>query len=295
MSNGSVGAGIGLRTGHYDRILASGVRAACAEVVSENFLDRGGRPMKVLERVRRDIPIILHGVGMSLGSLDPLDQAYLRRLARLARSTDPLTISDHLCFSSVNGNRAYDLWPLPYTDEAIRHVSQRIRQAQDHLGRRICIENVSSYVTFHESHMTEEQFLAAVLEEADCECLLDVNNVFVTAHNHGLDPRNYVDGIPAQRVKYYHLAGHTDYGTHILDDHGSAVPDVVWQLYEYTLGRIGPRPTIVEWDSNLPSLDEVEAQAASAQRRLEAFAARRSTDRHTPSPSTVLPREVAAP
>lgn len=288
MSNGSVGAGLGLRPGHYDRILERGVRAECAEVVSENFIDRGGRPRKVLERVRQDIPVILHGVGMSLGSVDPLDEDYLSRLASLAAWTEPMTISDHLCFSSIDGNRAYDLWPLPYTEEAIRHVSGRIMRAQDFLGRRICIENVSSYVTYRDSRMAEEDFLAAVLDEADCECLLDVNNVFVSARNDGFDPQRYIATLPAQRVRYYHLAGHSDYGTHLLDDHGSAVGEAVWRLYEYALEQVGPRPTIVEWDSNLPSLEQVEAQTSLAQKRLDDVALRAEV--RSPSPATTFER-----
>lgn len=271
MSNANIGAGIGLRVGHYDQLLRRGVRAECAEIVSENFMDRGGRPHAVLERVRGDIPVIAHGVGLSLGSLDALPESYVRSLKDLVHRIEPLFVSDHLCFSSVAGKRAYDLWPLPHTEEAIRHVSQKIRQAQDLLGRTIAIENVSSYVSYKESQMPEQEFLRAVLEEADCLCLLDVNNIYVSAKNHEFSAEEYIDCIPHERVAYYHLAGHSDFGTHLLDDHGSAVPESVWKLYDYALRRIGPKPTIVEWDSRLPSLNEVEEQAQCAQLKLESF------------------------
>ncbi len=269
MSRQSIGAGIGLRVGHYDQILQRGVQAECAEIVSENFMDRGGRPHAVLERVRGDMPVIAHGVGLSLGSVDVLQEGYVRSLKDLVHRVDPLFVSDHLCFSSVSGERAYDLWPLPHTEEAIRHVSQKIRQVQDILGRTIAIENVSSYVGYQQSQMSEQESLRAVLEAADCLCLLDVNNIYVNARNHGFSAKAYIDGIPRERVAYYHLAGHSDYGTHLLDDHGSAVPESVWELYDYALRTLGPKPTIVEWDSHLPSLNGLEEQAQRAQLKLE--------------------------
>jgi uncharacterized protein len=261
-------AGLGLRAGHYDVILERGLRADCAEAISENFMNRGGRPRAVIERVRREMPVILHGVGLSIGSVDPLDQDYLDQLARLAQETEPLFVSDHLCFGSVDGDRAFDLWPLPYSEEAIHHVTRRVLDVQERLKRRIVLENVSSYVTYRSSEMEEVEFLSSILERADCLCLLDINNVFVSASNLGYSAREFLQQIPPARVAYYHLAGHTDLGTHLLDDHGSAVPDSVWDLFEIALGIIGARPTIIEWDSKLPGLLTVEAEAAKAKLRL---------------------------
>jgi uncharacterized protein len=259
--------GLGLRAGHYAKILERGLRAECAEAISENFMNRGGRPQALLERVRREMPVIVHGVGLSIGSVDELDADYLTQLVELARNVEPLYVSDHLCFGSVDGQRAYDLWPLPYTEEAIGHVAERVCAVQERLGRRLVLENVSSYVTYRSNEMNEADFLSSVLERADCLCLLDINNVFVSASNLGYDAVEYLKAIPPDRVAYYHLAGHTDYGTHLLDDHGSAVPDAVWALYSEALTIIGPRPSIVEWDSNLPSLETVEAEVEKAQLR----------------------------
>ncbi len=262
-------AGFGLRVGHYDDILNSPLEADCAEIVTENFMGRGGRPSAVLRRAQEQVPLILHGVGMSLGALDPLDTEYLRGLGQLISQTDPLFVSDHLCFSSVDGQRAYDLWPLPYTEEALQHVSARIAEVQDRLGRQIAIENVSSYISYQDSELQEHEFLKAVVEEADCLCLLDINNVFVSSRNHGFDPKEYIKTIPPERVAYYHLAGHSDMGTHLLDDHGSPVPDAVWELYDYAITSLGPRTSIIEWDSRLPSMERLVQEAKSARQALQ--------------------------
>lgn len=256
--------GFGLRVQHYAEILQRGVRADLCEALTENFMGRGGRPLAVLERVRRDVPLTLHGVSLSLGGMDELSTPYLDELDELCRRFEPLLVSDHLCFASVGGHRAYDLWPLPYTEEALEHVSRRVQAVQDRLGRRLCLENVSSYVEFHASSLTEWQFLSELCERADCLLLLDVNNVYVSARNHGFDPLLFLDALPAARVAQLHLAGHEDCGTHLLDDHGAPVADAVWTLYRHVRRRLGALPTLLEWDENLPSLQDLEQECSRA-------------------------------
>jgi uncharacterized protein (UPF0276 family) len=259
-----LGHGIGLRTTHFPRVLDGSARADWFEVISENFMIRGGRPLAVLERVRADCPIVLHGVSLSIGSTDPLNRGYLRELRELAARFDPAWVSDHLCWGSVGGHYAHDLLPLPYTEEALALVAARVRAVQEALGRRMLIENVSSYVTFKHSTMPEWTFLAEVAERADCGILLDVNNVYVSAVNHGFSPEAYIDGVPPARVGQIHLAGHSDHGTHLLDTHDAPVIDAVWELYRYTLRRLGPVSTLVEWDDRVPELEEVLAEAERA-------------------------------
>jgi uncharacterized protein len=256
--------GFGLRVQHYAEILERGVRADMCEAVTENYMWRGGRPLAVLERVRGDVPITLHGVSLSLGSLDPLREDYLDELGALCERFQPAFVSDHVCFGSVGGHRAYDLWPLPFTDEALEHLVERVERVQDRLGRRICLENVSSYVEYHHSTMREWEFLTELSERADCWLLLDVNNVHVSAKNHGFSPSEYLDSLPTKRVAQLHLAGHSDHGSHLLDDHGCAVQADVWDLYRGVCQRFGALPTVVEWDDNLPSLERLEAECDAA-------------------------------
>lgn len=256
--------GFGLRVQHYAEILERGVRAELCEALTENFMGRGGRPLAVLERVRRDVPITLHGVSLSIGGVDELSEPYLNELDELCRRFEPTLVSDHLCFGSVQGRRAYDLWPLPFTEEALAHVARRVRAVQDRLRRRICLENVSSYVEFHASTLTEWQFLSELAEQADCLLLLDVNNVFVSAHNHGFAAEEFLDALPVERVAQLHLAGHRDCGSHLLDDHGAPVADAVWELYRRARRRFGPLPTLLEWDENLPSLARLEQECDRA-------------------------------
>lgn len=256
--------GFGLRVQHYAEMLDRGVTVDVCEALTENFMGRGGRPLALLERLRQDVPITFHGVSLSIGAVDPVSEQYLRDLDQLCRRFDPLLVSDHLCFGNVDGWRAYDLWPMPYTEEALKHVVTRVVRVQDRLGRRLCLENVSSYVEYRESSMTEWEFLSEVCQRADCWILLDVNNVFVSAHNHGFSPDAYLDALPPSRVAQFHLAGHSDVGTHLLDDHGSAVPKVVWQLYARARRRFGARPTVVEWDENVPSLRRLEQECEQA-------------------------------
>jgi uncharacterized protein (UPF0276 family) len=220
----------------------------------------------VLGRVRRDSEVVLHGVSLSIGSIDPLDLDYLDGVRALVDFIEPTWISDHLCFGSVDGHRAHDLWPLPFTEEALAHVVERVQRVQDVLGTRLLLENVSSYVEYRASTMLEWDFLREFAERADALLLLDVNNVHVNAQNHGFSADAYVEALPPERVKQIHLAGHTDYGTHAIDDHGSAVPEPVWELYRHAVRRFGPVTTIVEWDENVPDLEVLRAESEKARR-----------------------------
>jgi hypothetical protein len=259
-----IGHGVGLRTQHYATVLDENPRVDWFECISENFTVAGGNPRRVLRRVRERYPVVLHGVSLSIGSVDPLDPRYLDELAALAAETEPAWVSDHLCWSSIGGNFSHDLLPLPYTEEALAHVAGRVQQVQDKLKRQILIENVSSYVTFTQSTLTEWQFLAELCERADCGLLLDVNNVFVSAFNHGFDANEFIDGVPVGRVGQIHLAGHSDYGTHLLDTHDHSVCDGVWALYRRALERFGRVSTLVEWDDRIPPFDEVLAESRKA-------------------------------
>jgi uncharacterized protein (UPF0276 family) len=234
------------------------------EATSENYMARGGRPLAILEKVRRDLPVVLHGVSLSIGSSDELNDRYLRELRALIDRIQPALVTDHLCWGSHGGRYVHDLWPLPYTEEALAHVAARVARVQDFLGRQIALENVSSYVTYRDSTMAEWEFFSAVAERADCGILLDVNNVFVSSRNQGLDPAEYLAGIPAERVVQFHLAGHSDKGTWLLDSHDAAVPESVWALYRGAVRRFGRVPTLVEWDDHIPPLEEVVAESRKA-------------------------------
>ncbi len=265
-----LGFGLGLRSTHYASIVDGSPRIDWFEALSENYLVPGGRPLKWLDRIRERYPVVLHGVSMSIGSADPIDRDYLAQLKALARRVEPEWISDHLCWTGVDGGNLHDLMPLPYTEEAIRHVARKVRQVQDVLGRRILLENVSSYLTYRESTFTEWDFLAAIAEEADCLILLDVNNVHVSAFNHGFDPLDYLARIPVGRVQQMHLAGHEHCGTHIIDTHDAPVAEPVWQLYEAACRRFGPVATMIERDDHIPALqdlvDELDRARAIAAR-----------------------------
>jgi uncharacterized protein (UPF0276 family) len=260
----ALGFGVGLRPPHYGHVLEAHPAVEWFEVISENFLIAGGRPLHVLEQVRAQYPVVLHGVSLSIGSTDPLDADYLRRLRQLAERIDAAWISDHLCWTGVGGHNLHDLLPLPYSEEALEHVVSRVQRVQDALGRRIALENVSSYLTFCDSILPEWEFLAAVAERADCAILLDVNNVFVSAHNHGFDARTYLAGIPVERVVQFHLAGHSDHGTHLLDTHDHPVCDGVWDLYAAAVRRFGALPTLIEWDDRIPPFERLHGEAKRA-------------------------------
>jgi len=259
-----LGQGVGLRREHFDRILDAKTGVDWFEVISENFMVDGGRPLHILDRVRHDYPIALHGVSLSIGTTDPLDKEYLERLRRLAARIEPAWISDHLCWTGVGGHNAHDLLPLPYTEEALDHVSRRVEAVQDHLGCPIALENVSTYLTFTGSTLSEWEFLREVSSRTGCGILLDVNNVYVNARNHDLDAAHYIDAIPKDAVWQIHLAGHTDLGTHLLDTHSRPVIEEVWSLYRRAIERFGAVSTLVEWDEDIPPWDVLEAESERA-------------------------------
>lgn len=255
-----LGFGLGLRVDHYEALLDEPDHVEWLEIVSENYLVPGGRPLRWLERFRERFPLVMHGVSLSIGGTDPLDMAYLNQLAALARHVQPAWISDHLCWTGVSGVNLHDLMPLPYTEEALVDVVDRVRRVQDRLGRRILLENVSSYIRFAQSQLTEWEFLAAVAERADCLILLDINNVHVSAHNHGFSSLDYLDGLPAARVQQFHLAGHEQGGNLLIDTHDAPVVDAVWDLYVEAVRRFGHVSTMIERDDHIPPLAELRAE-----------------------------------
>ena len=259
-----LGHGIGLRPKHFPRVWDGTARTDWFEVISENFMIRGGRPLAVLERARALAPLVLHGVSLSLGSTDSFNDTYLHDLRALIHRFEPAWVSDHLCWGSVGGHYAHDLLPLPYTEEALAHVIERVQIVQDRLGRQILIENVSSYLTFTHSRMPEWEFLGAIAEHADCGILLDVNNVYVSAINHGFDPQQYLRALPVERIGQIHLAGHSNRGTHLLDTHDGLVITPVWNLYRLAARLFGRVSTLIEWDDKVPELDIVCAEAERA-------------------------------
>ena len=260
-----MGCGIGLRRQHYAAVLANPPPIDWFEIISENFMVPGGRPLAVLEAVRADYPIVCHGVSLSIGSTDPLDRAYLAQLRELARRFQPAWLSDHLCWTGAGGRNLHDLLPLPYDSRVVAHVARRVREVQDILERPIALENISSYLSWRGNELNEWEFLRAVAEEADCGILLDINNIYVNAFNHRFDPRRYIDTIPAARVIQYHLAGHSDFGTYLLDSHDHPICPQVWALYDYAVAKLGPAATLIEWDDKLPPLEEL-AEAANCAR-----------------------------
>lgn len=261
-----LGYGLGLRRQHYKEVLATRPEVDWFEAISENYMDAGGSPRHFLERVRERYPVVLHGVSLSIGSVDPLNMTYLHRLRKLIDDIQPEWVSDHLCWTGVDHTNLHDLLPLPYTEESIAHVAERVSRVQEFLGRRILLENVSSYVSYSLSQMSEWEFLSAVAERADCLLLLDINNIYVSAFNHGFDPLRYIEGVPPQRVQQFHLAGHTHNGDHIIDTHDQPIVDPVWQLYSAAVRRFGPVSTMIERDDHIPPLAELLAELAQARR-----------------------------
>jgi uncharacterized protein (UPF0276 family) len=257
-------AGIGLRPRHYREIVAARPDVAFLEIHAENYFAAGGQPLAFLERLRADYPLSVHGVGLSLGSTDALDVAHLEKLARLVDRFQPGLISEHLCWCSVGGRHFNDLLPLPFTDEAAKHVSRRISQAQDYLGRQILIENLSSYLEFADADMAEWEFLSEVARRSGCGILLDVNNVHVSSSNHGFDPHRYLRCLPVEPVKEIHLAGFDDNGQCLIDTHGKPVAEAVWDLYREAVARFGPTPTLIEWDTDVPALAVLVEEARRA-------------------------------
>jgi uncharacterized protein len=256
----SQGFGLGLRTAHYEEIAALRPAVDWFEILSENYLVPGGKPIAWLDRIRADYPVAMHGVSMSIGSTDPLDRRHLAQLKSLADRIEPLWISDHLCWTGVATRNLHDLLPLPYTEEALAHVVARVTEVQAFLGRRILLENVSSYVSYADSTLQEWEFLDEVARRADCLILLDVNNIYVSAFNHGFDPERYLAAIPLDRVQQIHLAGHHNHGDYIVDTHDAPVIDPVWDLYEQAIRRLGPVTTMIERDDHIPPLAELLAE-----------------------------------
>jgi len=261
-----LGNGLGLRREHYRHVVESRPDVGWFEVITENFMVAGGNPRRVLEAVRRDYPVVLHGVSLSIGSTDPLNDDYLDQLDLLARAVEPAWISDHLCWGTAHGINSHDLLPLPYTEEALAHVARRVERVQERLGRRILLENPSSYLLLQGGEMPEHQFLAELARRADCGILLDVNNVFVSAHNHGWDPRAYIAAMPPERVGQIHLAGHSGQGELLIDTHDGPVRSEVWQLYAEAIARFGPRATMIEWDADVPPFEVLQRELCRAAR-----------------------------
>jgi len=262
------GIGLGLRTPHYSTIENNKPNVAWFEVLIDNYMAAGGTPLLHLEKIRQDYAVTFHGVGMSLGSTDPLNWQYLKQLKQRIRQFSPAWVSDHLCWTSVEGRYSHELMPMPYTDEAVRWVIERIQQVQDFLQQRILIENVSSYLRYTVSAMQEWDFLVAIADEADCDILLDINNIYVSACNHGIDAGLYLASVPTTRVREMHLAGYEDRGTHLLDTHGEPVHDAVWELYHKALSRFGPVPTLIEWDNNIPAFSRLQAEGEKARKMM---------------------------
>lgn len=252
-----LGYGLGLRTEHYEEIFSSEPAIDWFEIISENFMVKGGRQLYHLDRIKEKYPLVMHGVSLSIGSTDPLNMDYLKDLKELEKRVEPKWISDHLCWTTFGGHNTHDLMPLPYNNETLKHVVERVKIVQDYLGRQILLENASSYVTYKASDMQEWEFIKAIAEEADCLILLDVNNIYVSGFNHDFDPKTYIDHIPSERVWQIHLAGHENNGDFIVDTHDHPVIDEVWALYDYTLSKMGNVTTMIERDDHIPPLPEL--------------------------------------
>jgi uncharacterized protein len=265
-----VRAGIGLRACHYRQVLGEQAAAAWLEVLIENYFGDGGQPLYFLEQVRQRYPLSFHGVGLSVGSAGPLDQEHLRRLKSLVTRFEPELVSEHLSWSAWSGRHLNDLMPLPYNEEALAVVCDHVDQVQDCLGRQILMENISSYLQLRHSTMTEQAFIAQVAARTGCGILLDVNNIYVNANNHGIDPVRYIDEIPRAAVMEIHLAGFERVGDLLIDTHGNRVAEPVWRLFEKAVARFGPIPTLIEWDTDIPQLSVLQEEARKADAILEA-------------------------
>jgi uncharacterized protein (UPF0276 family) len=254
---GFLGFGLGLRIPHYQSIIEDWPDLDWFEIVSENYMVEGGKPLYYLDLIRERYPLVMHGVSLSIGATEPLNRQYLRELKALADRVNPRWFSDHLCWTGHAGTNMHDLLPLPYTDEAVRHVVARVREVQDFMERPMLIENVSSYLTYRQSAMTEWEFLSQIAEQAECLILLDINNIYVSAVNHDFDPYDYLNAVPVDRVAQFHLAGHTNHGDYLIDTHDHAVIDPVWDLYAAALRRFGAVSTMIERDDHIPPLPEL--------------------------------------
>ncbi len=260
-----LGLGMGLRSVHYEYILTNRPKVDFFEVISENFIDSKGKPLYILEEVASHYPVLMHGVSMSVGSTDPINFDYLKRLKTLADKLKVPFLSDHLCWTGVLGRNTHDLLPVPLTEASLKHVAERVRVIQDYLERPVALENPSNYLEFKMSQMSEAEYLTRLTDMADCGLLLDVNNVYVSAFNHGFDPDEYIQAIPVERILYHHVAGHTHKGTHIVDTHSDHVVDKVWEMYQYLHAKHGGRSTMVEWDADIPDFETVHQEVLKAQ------------------------------
>ena len=262
------GFGLGLRTEHYRDFVDAPQDADWLEIISENYLVDGGKPLHFLDRIRRDYPMVMHGVSLSIGGSDPLDRDYLRRLKALVQRVEPAWVSDHLCWTGHEQLNLHDLLPMPYTEEALAHLAPRVAQVQDWLGRSFLLENVSSYVRYRASEMSEWEFLSELVARTGCELLLDVNNIYVSSVNHCFDPHQFIDAMPIAAVRQIHLAGHEDHGDYVIDTHDHPICDAVWDLYAYAVRRFGEVPTMIERDDHIPPLptliDELNAARSVA-------------------------------
>jgi uncharacterized protein (UPF0276 family) len=261
-----LGFGLGLRHQHYRDVLANRPPVDWFEIMTEDYLVAGGNTLHYLNQIREHYPVVMHGVSLSIGSAHPLDMEYLKQVKQLAKHLQPAWVSDHLCWTGTNGVNMHDLLPLPYTEDALNHVVQRVKQVQEMLELKILLENVSSYVTFKDSEFTEWEFLTQVVEQADCHILLDINNVYVSGFNHGFDPHDYLNGIPVSRVQQFHLAGHEDNETHLIDTHDHDIIPHVWALYEAALKRFGQVSTLIERDDHIPPVADLVAELEQARR-----------------------------
>ncbi len=292
-----LGMGVGLRAVHYAHILREWPAVDWFEIISENYLDSGGRPRYVLDQIAERYPIVMHGVSLSIGSCDPLNFDYLTRLKRLADAIRPRWISDHVCWTGIAGRNTHDLLPIPFHETSLRHVVGRVRCVQEVLERPLVLENPSSYVTFTSSTMSEPEFLSRLCAETGCRLLLDVNNVYVSGRNHDFDPVEYLRAIPADRVQQIHLAGHTDCGTHVIDTHDGPVIDPVWALYRHAEALTGGAATLLEWDAKIPDFPTVHAEVLKARAAVRALEACRTTQQSEspsglPHPAHLVPVEV---
>jgi uncharacterized protein (UPF0276 family) len=266
-----LGLGVGLRTAHFRHIVEKWPRMDWFEILSENFIDTEGRPLYYLDQIAERYPIAMHGVSLSIGSTDPIDFEFLAKLRALAARVRAVWMGDHICWTGVAGRNGHDLYPVPYTEESLKHLVERVRIVQDCLERPLVLENPSTYLTFRASSMPEEEFIARLAEKADCALLLDVNNVYVTCRNHDLDPFEYLKAIPYERVVQIHLAGHSDHGTHCIDTHNGRVIDPVWDLYAQVQRRRGNTATLLEWDADIPKFDVLQREVGRANRFREAL------------------------
>lgn len=260
-----LGFGLGLRAPHYDLVMKTKPKVGWFEIISENFIDAHEGYWEYLSDLRPTYPIVMHGVSLSIGSTDPIKKDYLTKVKTLADHIKSPWVSDHLCFTGVNGLNSHDLLPVPYTVESLNYIVDRIKLVQDFLGRNIILENPSTYLEFTSSSIPEWEYLAQLAEQADCGLLLDVNNVYVSSKNHNYDCKKYIDTIPADRIVQIHLAGHQDYETHAIDTHDQHVIDKVWELYRYTLTQKGIITTMIEWDDHIPEFDVLQAEIAKAE------------------------------